>query len=190
MDFSSCFHSYRLTCSLISAISTISKAHSDLKFLIEVESSRMPSASRTHFEVLGLGLGFGLEVSSPRKLLHPRLKDSTIFWVVKSLWRAWKIFWKTVFSGDRLKNFSEDLFFGEHLCLCPCPWPRAFLVFALKGSVLGRADLGLGLGFFLYPWPWPRVLCPRLHVCYLMPIVPTGYHDLTLLLSYSLSAYR
>ena len=55
-------------------------------FLTEVESSRTSLASRTssrtHFEVLGLGL----EVSSPwpwprtrRKLPCPRLEDSTIF---------------------------------------------------------------------------------------------------------------
>ena len=39
------------------------------KLLAEVESSR------THFEVLGLGL----EASSPQKLACPRLEDSTIF---------------------------------------------------------------------------------------------------------------
>ena len=53
-------------------------------------------------------------------------------------------------------------FFGEHLRLCP--WPRAFLSLASRGSALGRAILGLGLGFFLCPWPWPRALCPRLHL--------------------------
>ena len=40
------------------------------------------TSSRTHFEVLGLGLEgqvLGLEASSPRKLACPRLKDSTIF---------------------------------------------------------------------------------------------------------------
>ena len=49
-------------------------------FKPEVESSR------THFEVLGLGLegqvlglGLGLEVSSPQKLACPRLEDSSIF---------------------------------------------------------------------------------------------------------------
>ena len=45
----------------------------------EVESLRTSLASRTssrtHFEVLGLGL----EASSPRKLACPRLEDSTIF---------------------------------------------------------------------------------------------------------------
>ena len=44
--------------------------------LAEVESSR------THFEVLGLGLEgqvLGLEASSPRKLACPRLEDSSIF---------------------------------------------------------------------------------------------------------------
>ena len=58
----------------------------------EVESSRTSLASRTssrtHFEVLGLGLGLegqvlglglGLEASSPRKLPCPRLEDSIIF---------------------------------------------------------------------------------------------------------------
>ena len=60
--------------------------------LSEVESSRTSLASRTssrtHFEVLGLGLGLegqvlglglGLETSSPRKLPCPRLEDSTSF---------------------------------------------------------------------------------------------------------------
>ena len=152
-----------------------------------MESSRTSLASRTDFEVLGLGLegqvlglGLGLEASSPRKLACPWLEDSTIFWIVKILWSAWKIFWKTFFCGDRLKNFWEDLFFffwrspkkflwfffGEHLCLCPWswPWPRAFLSLASRVSVLGKAVLGLGLGFFLCPWPWPRALCPRLHL--------------------------
>ena len=60
--------------------------------LPEVESSRTSLASRTssrtHFEVLGLGLegqvlGLGLEASSPRKLACPRLENSTIFWNAK-----------------------------------------------------------------------------------------------------------
>ena len=135
-----------------------------------MESSRTSLASRTHFEVLGLEgqvLGLGLEASSPRKLACPRLEDSTIFWIVKILWSAWKFFWKTCFRGDRLKNFCEDLFFlfffleiawkifvktfkdlfffGEHLRLCP--WPRAFLSLASRVSVLGKAVLGLGFFF-------------------------------------------
>ena len=129
-------------------------------FLAEVESSR------THFEVLGLGL----EASSPRKLACPRLEDSTIFWIVKILWSAWKIFWKTFFSGDRLKNFCEDFFFSESSCACvlgPWPWPQAFLSLASRVSVLGKVVLGLGLEFFLCPWPWPRALSPRLHLCFL-----------------------
>ena len=114
----------------------------------EVESSRTFLASRTDFEVLGLGLS--LEASSPRKLACPRLEDSTIFWIVKILWSAWKIFWKTFFCGDRLKNVCEDLFF--------CFWrsPEKFLwrpflfwrAFALVSLVLG-----LGLE---HSCPWPR----------------------------------
>ena len=155
-----------------------------------MESSRTSLASRTDFEVLGLGLeghvlGLGLEASSPRKLACPRLEDSTSFWIVKILWSAWKISWKTLFSGDRLKNFCEALFFffffffeiawkifvktffffWRALALCVLgPWPRAFLSLASRVSVLGKAVLGLDLGFFLCPWPWPRALCPRLHL--------------------------
>ena len=145
------------------------------------------TSSRTHFEVLGLGLegqvlGLGLEASSPRKLACPRLEDSTIFWIIKILWSAWKILWKTFFRGDRLKNFCEDLFlffeiawkifvktffFSESTCACvlgPWPWPRAFLSLASRVSVLGKADLGLGLGLGFFLCPWPRALCPRPHL--------------------------
>ena len=128
-------------------------------------------SSRTHFEVLRLeGQVLGLEASNPRKLPCPRFEDSTIFWVVKSLWSARKILWKTAFSGDRLKIFSEDLFseiawknflkifYLESTCACvlgPWPWPRAFLSLASRGSVLGRVVLGLGffcvLGLGLEP---------------------------------------
>ena len=48
--------------------------------------------------------------------------------------------------------------FLEHLRLRS--WPRAFLSLASRGSVLGKAVLGLG--FFLCPWP--RTFCPRLHL--------------------------
>ena len=59
------------------------------------------------------------------------------------------------------KNFKD--YFLENACACVLgPWPRAFLCLALRGSVLGKAVLGLG--FFLCPWPWPRALCPRLHL--------------------------
>ena len=124
-------------------------------------------SSRTHFEVLGLGLegqvlGLGLEASSPRKLACPRLEDSTIFWIVKILWSAWKFFWKTFFCGDRLKNFCEDLFFFFWRALAlvslvlglglkrSCPWPRECLSSERLSLALALASdffcvLGLGL---------------------------------------------
>ena len=134
----------------------------------EVESSRTCLASRmssrTHFEVLGLEgqvLGLGLEASSPRKLACPRLEDSTIFLIVKILWSAWKIFWKTFFLWRSLENFLwRPFFFWRALALvslassipvlglesvCPrkgCPWPR----------------------HRIFLCPWPRALCPRLHL--------------------------
>ena len=50
---------------------------------------------------------------------------------------AWKTFLKTFFLGN-----ACSCVFG------PWPWPRAFLSLASRGSVLGKAVLGLGLGFF------------------------------------------
>ena len=127
--------------------------------LPEVESSRTSLASRTHFEVLGLGL----EASSPRKLLCPRLEDSTIFWTFEislenarnltknlrtpflfsSIGNCVKKIFEDLF---RLKKSFEDLFFSENTCACvlgPWPWPWAFLFLASRGSVLERAVLGL-----------------------------------------------
>ena len=112
-------------------------------------------SSRTHFEVLGLNL----EAPSPRKLACPRLEDSTICWIVKILWSAWKIFWKTFFCGDRLKNFCEHLFFfWRALALVSlvlglglehsCPWPQECLSserlsLALASDFFGVLGLGL-----------------------------------------------
>ena len=98
--------------------------------------------------LVSLILGLGLEASSPRKLACPRLEDSTIFWIVKILWSAWKIFWKTFFCGDRLKNFCEDLFcFGERLRLCPWSLASSIPVLGLE-SVCPRKGC---------PWPWHRI---------------------------------
>ena len=140
-----------------------------------MESSRTSLASRTDFEVLGLGLegqvlGLGLEASSPRKLACPRLEDSTIFWKVKILWSGWKIFWKAFFRGNRLKNFCEDLFFfffwrspEKHLrfvsftqSTCAlCPWSLAL---ASSIPVLGLESVCPRKGCpWPWPWPWPRI---------------------------------
>ena len=108
-------------------------------------------SSRTHFQVIGLGLEgqvLGLEASSPRKLACPRLKDSTNFWIVKILWSAWKIFWKTFFCGDRLKNFCEDLYLFYFIFLRSPDkflW-RPFFSLVLVSLVLGHEHSS----------PWPR----------------------------------
>ena len=126
-------------------------------WLPEVESSR---TSRPRGQILkSLALASRPQVLENWPVLGSR--TALFFWIVKILWSAWKIFWKTFFVeiawknfvktfffffGDRLKNFCEDLFFfGKHLRLC---WPRAFLFLAWRVSVLGKAVLGLGLGFF------------------------------------------
>ena len=90
---------------------------------------------------------------SPRTLSKKRLEDSTIFWNVKILWSGWKIFWKTFFSEDRLKNFCEDLFFFfflESTCAL-CPWSLAL---ASSIPVLGLESVCPRKGC---PWPWPRI---------------------------------
>ena len=112
-----------------------------------MESSRTSlaerSSSRTHFEVLVLGLKgqvLSLEASSPRKLPCPRLGDSTFLEPLKFSWKTSKILRKScedpfLFSavGDRLKNlvFLKTFFLRT---LAPvsfvlglehsCPWPR------------------------------------------------------------------
>ena len=157
------------------------------RWVPEVESSRTSLASRTSsrtdFEVLGLGLegqvlglGLGLEASSPRKLACPRLEDSTIFWEVKILWSGWKIFGKRFFVEIAWKIFVKTFFFfffleiawkifvktffffffWRALALCvlgpwPCPWPRECLSSERLSLALALASdffcvLGLGLG--------------------------------------------
>ena len=144
-------------------------------------ASRM--SSRTHFEVLSLGLerqvlGLGLKASSSQKLPCSRLEDSLHYFfewlkVCRSaakffsrpfFFRSPENFLKTFFWRSPEKKFWRPFFWNTCVCvLHPWPWPRAFLSLASRGSVLGRAVLGLGLGFFLCLWPWPRALCPQLH---------------------------
>ena len=114
----------------------------------EVESSRTSLASRTssrtHFEVLSLGL----EASSPRKLPCPRLEDSTIFEPLKFRWKTSETLRKICKDlflvsscRDRLKKNFEDLFF-ENTCVCVLgSWPREGLSLASKFFCV----LGLGL---------------------------------------------
>ena len=128
-----------------------------------MESSRTSlvsnTSSRAHFEVLGLDLEgqvLGLEASSPRKLACLRLEDSTIFRIVKILWSAWKIFWKTFFVKSTWKIFVKTFFFRRALALVSlvlghglehsCPWPQECL--SSEGLSLASdffCVLGLGL---------------------------------------------
>ena len=94
----------------------------------DVESSRMSLASRTHFEVLGL-LKTHFEVLS--------LRTALFFDLLKFPGAPEKFFGRCF--------FRRSFFFVEHLRLCP--WTRAFLSLASRGSVLGRAVLGLGTFF-------------------------------------------
>ena len=103
-------------------------------FFIRIESSRTSLASRTssktHFEVLGLGLEgqvLGLEVSSPRKLPCPRLDDSTIFCTAEILLEnarnlAQNLRRPFLFLavGDRLKNFIIIIIIKGQRCKRIC----------------------------------------------------------------------
>ena len=128
----------------------------------EVESSR------THLEVLGLGL----EAYKSSKMSCSRLEDSTVFDSLKmghghdllffyfgNRQKPRGKFGKNFFFWRSLAKFFGSLlflfFFGEHLrlvSLVPWPWPRAFLALASRGSVLEKSILGLGLRIFLSTW--------------------------------------
>ena len=126
----------------------------------EVESSR------TDFEVLGLGLegqvlglGLGLEASSPRKLACPRLEDSTNFWKVKILWRSLeKFLWRPFF-----------FFFLESTCAL-CPWSLAL---ASSIPVLGLESVCPRKGC-PWPWPWPRIFFVSLASSLVFSTPPLG----------------
>ena len=114
-------------------------------FTSEVESSRTSLASRTHFEVLGLGL----EASSPQKLPWSRFKDSTIFCILKILQIAWKKIWRPLYCGDRLTNLFKALFFGEPLRLCPLSLASSIPVLGLKKGCLWPWIFFVSLALFL-----------------------------------------
>ena len=67
--------------------------------------------------------------------------------------------------GDRLKKIFEDDFFKENFEDLSLGGTLAPWLLASRGSVLGRAVLGLG--FFLFRWSRPRALCPRPHLWFL-----------------------
>ena len=91
---------------------------------------------RPRLEGQVLGLGFGLEASSPRKLACPRLEDSSIFWTVK------------IFV-ERLKNFLENVFLWRSLE--KFLWRPFFFIW--RAQALVSLVLGLGLE---HSCPWPR----------------------------------
>ena len=66
-------------------------------------------------------------------------------------------FWLRLWIGDRLKNFFENLFFLEHLRLCP--WSLA-LASSIPVLDLERVCPRKGC-------PWPRALSSRLHLWFL-----------------------
>ena len=122
-----------------------------------MESSRTSLASRTHFEIIELGL----EASSPQKLPFPRSRTALFFEPVKKLLENVRNLTENLrkpflcsLIGDRLNNFLKTYFFLllENTCACvlsPRHWPQAFLSLASRGSVLGMAVLGLGFFVFL-----------------------------------------
>ena len=80
----------------------------------------------------------------------------TSFHVICGLGLPNQKFWVRLWIGNRLKKFFWRPFILENTCGCVLgPWLRAFLSLASRGSVLGKAVLGLGffcvLGLGLEP---------------------------------------
>ena len=134
---------------------------------MQVQSGLAPEveSSRTHFEVVGLGI----EASSSRKLPCPRLEGSTIFCTVEILLKN---------ARNLAENFLRSLFVFfnwrslEKKCLRPFSPEKFFEVFFVWRT-LAPVSLALSIPVLDlervcsrkgYAWPWPRALCPRLHI--------------------------
>ena len=78
------------------------------------------------------------------------LKFCRSFFVEKLVF-FWRFF-DFAFVKTPEKKIFKDIFFGEHLRLCPCPRK-------------GLSSKGLSLASDIFLGPWPRALCPQLHLC-------------------------
>ena len=100
-----------------------------------------------------LALASRPQVLENQPVLGPR--TALFFDLLKFCGALEKFFGKGFFVEIAGKIFVKTFFFFflESTCLCvvgpwPWPWPRELLSLASRGSVLGKAVLGLGLGFF------------------------------------------
>ena len=115
----------------------------------EVESSRTFFASRTHFEVLGLGL----KASKPQILENgPVLGSRTaLFFKLLKVCGAPKNFFGKRYSLKIARKKILKTFFLESTCACVLgPWPRAFLSLALEGLSSVGLLLALASDFFVF----------------------------------------
>ena len=116
---------------------------SSLLWVSEVESSR------THFEVLGLGL----EANKFLKIALSSAKDSTVFWIIKISLENARNFAENLrrpLFRDRLKKIFWWPFFWRTLApvflvlglehSCPWPWLRIFFV-SLASSLVSSTPL-------------------------------------------------
>ena len=133
------------------------------------------TSSRTHFEVLGLGLEGklrGLQAYKSWKMPCLRSKPTLFFdlQLQKMVCKKWTKVMTFSFlclrelAIDLAVNLRRPFFSFEYFCAL-CPWSLAL---ASSIPVLGLERVGPWPRIFLYPWPWlrPRALCLRLHHCY------------------------
>ena len=126
------------------------------------------TSSRTHFEVLGLGLdskvldldskvlGLGLQAYKSSKM--PCLRSRTALFLDLYKWAKVMTFF-FLRLGERARNLAVNLrrpfFFGKHLRVVS-------LALASSIPVLGLERVGPWPRIVLCPWPRPRALCLRL----------------------------
>ena len=123
-------------------------------------------SSRTHLEVVGLGLDgqvLGLEAYKSSKMSCSRLDDSTVFDSLKMGHGHDLLFFTLEIGRNLAENLGRTFFFGGRLQNFLGPFCFCFFWRTLAPCVLGplaSSISGLGLERVcpreVDPWPWPQ----------------------------------
>ena len=119
------------------------------------------ASTRTHFEVLGLGLDskvFGLGLQAYKSSKMPCCSRGQHYFLICKKWAEVMSFFFSSSWRARQRprgKFKKTFFCLENTCAL-CPWSLAL---ASSISVLGLERIGSWPWTVLCSWPWPRALC-------------------------------